>query len=138
MDRPAHEGRRGMPSLTSGPGRRHSAGVLASSGGTSMKHHHITGGGGVQLHVVETGNPQGRPILFLHGFSSCWLTWRRQLCSDLATAFRLIALDLRGHGLSEKPCDGYADSRLWADDINAVIEALRLDGPVLSGWSYGP
>jgi pimeloyl-ACP methyl ester carboxylesterase len=82
--------------------------------------------------------PRGRPIVFLHGLSSCWLTWSRQLCSDLTTDFRLIALDLRGHGLSEKPRDGYADSRLWADDINAVIEALRLDRPVFSGWSYGP
>jgi non-heme chloroperoxidase len=38
-----------------------------------MKHHTITGGGGVRLHVVETGNPGGRPILFIHGFSQCWL-----------------------------------------------------------------
>ncbi len=32
-----------------------------------MKHHRIAGGGGMQLHVVETGNPGGRPILFFHG-----------------------------------------------------------------------
>jgi non-heme chloroperoxidase len=47
-------------------------------------------------------------------------------------------MDMRGHGLSEKPRDGYADSRLWADDVNAVIQALELDHPVISGWSYGP
>lgn len=105
---------------------------------SSLKSHRITGGGGVQLHLVETGNPRGCPIVFLHGMSSCWLTWSRQLCSDLATDFRLVALDLRGHGLSEKPRDAYADSRLWAEDLNAVIEALRLDRPVLCGWSYGP
>jgi pimeloyl-ACP methyl ester carboxylesterase len=58
--------------------------------------------------------------------------------SDLAEDFRLIAVDLRGHGLSDKPRDGYADSRLWADDLHAVIEALRLERPVLCGWSYGP
>jgi pimeloyl-ACP methyl ester carboxylesterase len=58
--------------------------------------------------------------------------------SDLADDFRLIAVDLRGHGLSEKPRDGYADSRLWADDLNAVIVTLHLDRPVLCGWSYGP
>jgi pimeloyl-ACP methyl ester carboxylesterase len=45
---------------------------------------------------------------------------------------------MRGHGLSDKPRDGYNDSRLWADDVNAVIQALNLDHPVLSGWSYGP
>ena len=58
--------------------------------------------------------------------------------SDLADDFRLVAIDLRGHGLSDKPKDAYADSKLWADDINAVIQTLNLDHPVLSGWSYGP
>ena len=33
-----------------------------------MKTQKVTGGGGVQLHVEETGNPQGKPILFIHGF----------------------------------------------------------------------
>jgi len=103
-----------------------------------MKSHEVTGGGGVSLHVIEAGNPDGRPILFVHGFSQCSLAWRRQLDSDLADDFRLVALDLRGHGLSDKPKDAYADSKLWADDINAVIRILSLDYPVLSGWSYGP
>jgi non-heme chloroperoxidase len=103
-----------------------------------MKTHRVTGGAGVQLHVVETGNPGGRPILFLHGVSQCWLTWSRQMNSDLADDYRLVAMDLRGHGLSEKPREGYTDSRLWADDVNAVIRTLSLDHPILCGWSYGP
>ena len=102
-----------------------------------MKHHTITGGGGIQLHAAETGNPNGRPILFIHGFSQCWLSWNRQLNSDLADDYRLIALDMRGHGQSEKPRDAYADSKLWADDVHAVINGLKLDQPVLCGWSYG-
>ena len=44
-----------------------------------MKNHKIAGGGGVQLHLVETGNPSGRTIMFLHGVSQSWLTWNRQL-----------------------------------------------------------
>lgn len=103
-----------------------------------MKHHTVTGGGGSKLHVVETGNPSGRPILFIHGFSQCWLSWSRQLQSDLTGEYRLVAMDMRGHGLSDKPRDAYTDSRLWADDVAAVIEALNLDRPVLCGWSYGP
>ena len=102
-----------------------------------IRNHRITGGGGTQLHVVETGNANGRPILFIHGFSQCGLAWSRQLNSDLADDHRLVALDLRGHGGSDKPADGYGDSRLWADDIDAVIRALRLDHPTLSCWSYG-
>ena len=103
-----------------------------------MKSHSIAGGGGTQLHVVETGNPQGQPILFIHGFSQCWRSWSRQLNSDLEKDHRLVAMDMRGHGLSEKPRDAYDDSKLWADDVNSVIEALGLEQPILSGWSYGP
>jgi non-heme chloroperoxidase len=103
-----------------------------------MKNHTITGGGGTQLHLVEAGNPEGRPIMFIHGLSQCWLTWIRQMNSDLAADFRLVAMDLRGHGLSDKPREGYADSRLWADDVNAAMQAVGLDHPILCGWSYGP
>jgi pimeloyl-ACP methyl ester carboxylesterase len=58
--------------------------------------------------------------------------------SELADTFRLVSLDMRGHGLSDKPRDKYGDSKLWADDVHAVIQALQLDRPVLCGWSYGP
>jgi len=58
--------------------------------------------------------------------------------SDLAKDYRLVAMDLRGHGLSEKPRDAYGESKLWADDVNAVVQALRLEQAILSGWSYGP
>lgn len=102
-----------------------------------MKSQHVTGGGGTRLHVVETGNPQGRPILFIHGFSQCSLSWSRQLNSELASDHRLVAMDLRGHGLSEKPRDAYGESKLWADDVNAVLQSLRLEQAILSGWSYG-
>lgn len=102
-----------------------------------MKAHTITGGGGVQLHVEEAGNKRGRPILFIHGFSQCRLAYGKQMHSDLAKDFRLVAMDIRGHGLSDKPRDAYGDSKLWAEDVRAVIQALRLDQPILSGWSYG-
>jgi pimeloyl-ACP methyl ester carboxylesterase len=78
-----------------------------------MKNYKIAGGGGIQLHLVETGNPSGRPIMFIHGVSQCWLTWSRQMSSDLADDYRLVAMDLRGHGLSDKPREGYTESRLW-------------------------
>lgn len=102
-----------------------------------MKSHRVTGGGGTQIHLVETGNPTGRPILFIHGFSQCRLAWDRQMSSDLADDHRLVAMDMRGHGLSDKPRDAYADSKLWADDVNAAIQGLQLVQPILCGWSYG-
>ncbi len=102
-----------------------------------MTHHTVTGGGGVRLHVVETGNPSGQAILFIHGWSQSHLVWSRQLNSPLSERFRLVSLDNRGHGDSDKPPDAYGDSQLWADDIQAVIDSLSLNKPVLSGWSYG-
>lgn len=97
----------------------------------------VTGGDGVRLRVEETGDPDGRPVLFLHGFSQCRLAWDRQLDSDLGRDLRLVAMDLRGHGLSDKPRDAYGDPALWAADLRAVIEALGLERPILCGWSYG-
>lgn len=102
-----------------------------------MKSHRITGGGGIQLHVAETGNSQGRAVLFIHGFSQCGLSWSKQMGSDLVDDHRLVAMDLRGHGQSEKPKDAYGDSKLWAEDVRSVIGTLGLDHPILCGWSYG-
>ena len=101
-----------------------------------MEYHDVTGGGGVRLRVADAGRG-GRPILFVHGYTQSHLAWVRQLRSELADDYRLVALDNRGHGASEKPGDGYADPSLWADDLTGVIEELDLADPVLVGWSYG-
>jgi non-heme chloroperoxidase len=98
--------------------------------------HTVIGGGGVRLHVAEAGRRTGPSVLFIHGYSQCRLAWRRQMDSDLGNDLRLVAMDNRGHGLSEKPRDAYADSRLWADDVKAVIDTLELDHPVLC-CAYG-
>jgi pimeloyl-ACP methyl ester carboxylesterase len=53
--------------------------------------------------------------------------------------FRIVVIDLRGHGASEKPTnvESYNISKVWADDINAVIKAKNLKKPIIAGWSYG-
>ena len=81
----------------------------------------------------------GPPILFIHGLSQSHLCWARQYQSALAEEFRLVAYDLRGHGMSQAPLEPehYTNGQLWADDLAAIIEQLRLDRPVLVGWSYG-
>jgi non-heme chloroperoxidase len=100
------------------------------------KSHQVRGAAGCQLHTEETGNPEGQPILFLHGISQCGMSWDRQLTSDLGRDLRLVSMDLRGHGRSQSPRDGYGESNLWADDIQAVITTLDLRRPILCGWSY--
>jgi non-heme chloroperoxidase len=105
-----------------------------------METHTVEGGGGLRLHVREWGNPDGPPILFIHGLSGSHMCWARQYDSRLAEEFRLVAFDLRGHGMSEMPIGAkyYTDDLLWADDLAAIIEQLRLHRVVLVGWSYGP
>ncbi len=104
-----------------------------------MKTHTVQGGGGLRLHVREWGKPDGPPILFIHGWSQNHLCWVKQYESTLTDEFRLVAYDLRGHGMSEAPLEPehYTDDRLWADDLAAIVEELRLDRAVLVGWSYG-
>jgi non-heme chloroperoxidase len=101
--------------------------------------HTVRGGGGLRLHVREWGKADGPPILFMHGFSQSHLCWSKQYQSALAEEFRLVAYDLRGHGMSEAPLEPvhYTDGQLWADDLAAIIAQLGLDRPVLVGWSYG-
>jgi non-heme chloroperoxidase len=105
----------------------------------SMLTHTVMGGGGLRLHVREWGNADGPPILFIHGWSQNHLCWAKQYESALADEFRLVAYDLRGHGMSEAPLEPehYTDDGLWADDLAAIIDQLRIDRPVLVGWSYG-
>ena len=104
-----------------------------------MQIHTVTGGGGVQLHVREWGKADGPPILFIHGWSQNHLCWDKQYESALRDEFRLVAFDLRGHGMSEAPPGPgpYTDDRLWADDLAAIIGRLGLERAVLVGWSYG-
>ncbi len=104
-----------------------------------MKTHTVEGGAGLRLHVREWGKADGPPILFIHGWSQNHLCWDKQYESALADEFRLVAYDLRGHGMSEAPLEPehYTDGRRWADDVAAIIDQLRLDQPVLVGWSYG-
>jgi pimeloyl-ACP methyl ester carboxylesterase len=101
--------------------------------------HTVRGGDGLRLHVREWGRPDGPPIVFIHGLSQSHLCWAKQYHSALAGQFRLVAYDLRGHGMSEAPLEqeAYTDAKLWADDLAAVVDRLHLDRPVLVGWSYG-
>jgi pimeloyl-ACP methyl ester carboxylesterase len=103
-----------------------------------MKTHTVIGGGGVKLHVREWGKGDAPSILFIHGWSQNHLCWQKQYESRLADEFRLVALDLRGHGMSEAPSvqEHYTRSQPWADDIAAIISQLALERPVLVGWSY--
>ena len=102
-----------------------------------MRTHTVTGGGGLKLHVTDQGPEDAPVLLFIHGWAQHNICWQAQ--TPLAKNFRVVALDLRGHGSSDAPQDAaaYTGTQLWADDINAVITELGLKRPALIGWSYG-
>jgi pimeloyl-ACP methyl ester carboxylesterase len=105
-----------------------------------LRFHTIIAPDGVPLVAAEAGNPGGPPILLLHGYSQSHLSWLAQIRDPgLAAQFRLVALDLRGHGASGKPWtpESYAGSKPWADDVRATITQLGLGRPVIVGWSFG-
>lgn len=94
---------------------------------------------GVDISAREWGNPQGWPILFIHGLAQSHLSFLPQFASRLADRHRLLAYDLRGHGESAKPLDPsfYNEGRRWADELEAVIDGLAVTKPILVGWSLG-
>ena len=86
------------------------------------------------LFVEDLGN--GVPLLLIHGFPLNREMWRPQIETLSATA-RVIALDLRGHGQSP-PTEGPYSMDLLADDCADVLEALKVDQPVVvCGLSMG-
>lgn len=98
---------------------------------------HVRGAEGIRIAVRAVGDPQGLPIVFVHGWASSGRAWDGQLSDlELAARHRLIAVDLRGHGASDVPLTGYDRAATWADDIAAVL-AYAGRPAVLVGWSYG-
>jgi non-heme chloroperoxidase len=116
-----------------------SAPALAQPDPTSVSSHEtVLGHGGVPLAVQEWGNPDGPPILLIHGFSFSAVSWKNQI-GEIAQNARIIAFDLRGHGMSGKPWHeaDYSGSEIWADDVAAVLEAKGVERPTIVGWSFG-
>jgi pimeloyl-ACP methyl ester carboxylesterase len=92
---------------------------------------------GLTLSVIES-LPDAGPARFVlvHGLSSNARTWDG-VAAELARHGRpSVALDLRGHGRSDKPDAGYGVADV-ADDVHALIDRLGLERPVLAGQSWG-
>lgn len=112
--------------------------AFATAAIADIQYSTVEGYGGVPLVVAESGKPDGRPIVFVHGYSQSILSWKKQLNDKgLGDQFRLIAVDLRGHGASGKPWqpDAYG-TKPMGEDLAAVLVAMNVKKPILVGWSY--
>lgn len=88
---------------------------------------------GTELYYQDVGT--GKPVVLLHGGFMNHRVWDRQVAA-LEEECRLVVPDLRGHGRSEKPDDGYEPTRL-ARDIDSLVTALGIEDATVVGWSLG-
>ncbi|MGW0023341.1 alpha/beta fold hydrolase [Rhodococcus sp. NPDC003383] len=102
-----------------------------------MTVHQVRGADGTRIVYRTFGDPSSRPLVLLHGWAQSSHCWGDPLLEDLAARYRVIAVDLRGHGCSAAPADGYDDRAAWASDVRTVLTAENCTGAVLLGWSYG-
>jgi non-heme chloroperoxidase len=114
-------------------------GAVSAAKSELLRYQTIVAPDGVPLNVVEAGSPDAPGILLIHGVGQSTASWDRQLHSDLAASFHLVAFDLRGHGGSGKPwlATSYKQACIWADDVAAVMAATALTRPTMVVWSYG-
>lgn len=89
---------------------------------------------GIRVHYLEwTG--KGTPVVLVHGLYDTSQVWSA-IAPRFAATHRVLAIDRRGSGLTDKPTEGY-DHKTLADDLAAFIESLRLGSVILVAHSFG-
>lgn len=96
--------------------------------------HRSVSANGTRFHIAESGD--GPLVLLLHGFPQFWWTWRHQLATLGGAGFRVVAVDLRGFGGSDKPPRGY-DLVTAASDAAGLIRSLGEANAVVVGHDWG-
>ncbi|WP_280276413.1 alpha/beta fold hydrolase [Nocardia wallacei] len=97
---------------------------------------------GIRFHVVEAESPRQAAaadpplVVLLHGFGDFWWSWRHQLTGLAEQDYRVVAVDLRGYGDSDKPPRGY-DGWTLAGDVAGLIRALGHSEATLVGHAEG-
>jgi pimeloyl-ACP methyl ester carboxylesterase len=87
----------------------------------------------LRFHYVDWGG-QGQPLVLLHGLASNARFW--DLVAPYLSAYRVLAIDQRGHGSTSKTTIGY-DFRTVSEDIAGLIKDLDISRPVIVGHSWG-
>ena len=90
---------------------------------------------GIRLHYMEEGS--GELVILLHGFPEFWFGWRKQI-PVLSQHYRVVALDMRGYNLSDKPI-GISQYKIdiLAKDIAELIRHLGNSEAILVGHDWG-
>lgn len=93
---------------------------------------------GLALRVAESGPRDGKPVIMVHGWGSCVYSFSENIPALAAAGYRVAAIDLPGHGLSDKPVDEahYTTEALGAAVLGAA-DALGIDRFTYVGHSMG-
>lgn len=93
---------------------------------------------GLRVRVVERGDSSSPPVVLIPGWGCSVYTYNRNMPALADAGFRAIAVDLKGHGLSDKPLasDEYTIESL-VEHLRDILDVLELDRPALVGHSLG-
>lgn len=92
---------------------------------------------GASIYLIERGDPEGLPVMLLHGFGGSVFTWRYTIDPLAEAGYRVIAFDRPPYGLSEKGADFTWTGTAYADLTVDVMNALDIEAAVLVGHSAG-
>jgi len=108
-----------------------------AAGAVEPKHGDFTASDGVKIHYLETG--AGTPVVLIHGYTGTaegnWFS--NGVAEALAKKHRVIAIDCRGHGDSEKPHDPSKYGPQMAKDVVELMDHLKIDKAHVHGYSMG-
>ena len=111
--------------------------LTAGAAGAEPSHGYMTASDGVRIHYLAEG--EGSAVVLVHGYTgSAEGNWFSNGVADaLTNNHRVVAIDVRGHGQSEKPHDaGKYGKRLW-QDVLELMDHLKIDKAHLHGYSMG-
>jgi pimeloyl-ACP methyl ester carboxylesterase len=90
---------------------------------------------GIAMKYVEAGNPNGPAVLLIHGYTDSSFSYSRVI-PLLDERYRILAIDQRGHGETDKPENGY-EMRDFAADAAAFLDAMGIKSATIVGHSMG-
>lgn len=91
---------------------------------------------GVRMHYRDEGTPAGPTLLLLHGFSASLQTWEPWV-QQLGGEYRIVTLDLPGHGLTRAPAGYQGSIEAYRDAVAAFVDAKELRRFIIGGNSMG-
>lgn len=101
-----------------------------------LSHGETDVGGGIRLHYVEAG--EGPLVVLLHGFPEFWYSWRHQIAPLAQAGYHVVAPDMRGYDLSDKPQSWRSyDTGLLADDIAGLVRSFGEQSAIVVGHDWG-